>query len=427
MGLGISLNITDAFFASRISDDAAAAIGALLPVLLIGVSVFVSLGQAGCSVAGQLLGADRPDRAQETFSVLIVLHLVVGLAFSAALWGLRQEIPIWLGLRADIAAHATNYLAWIGAAQFVRSVQFAYVNILNAQGETRWTLVEGVLMNAVNVGLNALFLSGSFGFDTAEQRLQGVAWATVFATCFGLALSAAIVHLKLRLRFRFVSGSSVRSVRAVLRIGVPAALEPIAYHVSQIAIVTMVVHLGPGALAARTYVTNLMLLSVLWIGALGSSVQILVAHKIGAGEPDLADQELRRGMRWGAAGALGIALLLLLLRHEALGLFTSDASVIALAAPLFWIAALGETMRTTNIIAGGALRSSGDATYTALSGAAVMFGFSVPVCYVLAFPFKLGLIGIWLGMALDEGVRSLINWSRWRSGIWRTRGILQNE
>src|SRR3954468_17288681 len=59
LSLSLSLIFADAFFLSRISDAAAGAAGALNPLLGATVVLFSSIGQAGASVAGRMLGARR--------------------------------------------------------------------------------------------------------------------------------------------------------------------------------------------------------------------------------------------------------------------------------------------------------------------------------------------------------------------------------
>lgn len=420
MGLGISLNVTDSFFLSRVSDHAAAAVGGLLPVLLICLSVFVSVGQAGCAVASQLTGARKTDEARFAYSALIALNLASGLVLSSTLWLLSDQIPEWLGYPTELRDHGATYLRWVGGAQFVRAAQFAYTNILNSKGMTRWTLAEGILMNLSNLGFNALFLSGAFGLNPLEFGLRGVAWATVLSTILGLGLSMWVTHVVLGIHLPTELGPAFRrATRRIVAIGAPSALEPMAYQMSQMILISFIVSLGPAALAARTYTANVNLVSVLWLVALGSAVQILVAHRIGETRFDAADAELKRALRWGGGGACAIALCLLCFRSPLVHFFTDDPEVVSIALPLFWVTLFSEPARTANIIAGGALRSSGDARFTALAGAAVMFGFSLPVCYVLGFVLDFGLIGIWVGMGLDEAARGLVNTLRWRSGRWR--------
>ena len=60
LAVGISGPILDSWFLSRVSDDAAAGVGATLPVFVVLQTVIVALAQAGASVAGQYLGARQP-------------------------------------------------------------------------------------------------------------------------------------------------------------------------------------------------------------------------------------------------------------------------------------------------------------------------------------------------------------------------------
>src|SRR6185369_5957678 len=67
LSLSLSLIFADAFFLSRISDAAAGAAGALNPLLGATVVLFSSIGQAGASVAGRLLGARRYAELPATY------------------------------------------------------------------------------------------------------------------------------------------------------------------------------------------------------------------------------------------------------------------------------------------------------------------------------------------------------------------------
>jgi len=42
----------------------------------------------------------------------------------------------------------------------------------------------------------------------------------------------------------------------------------------------------------------------------------------------------------------------------------------------------------------------------------------------LGIPLGLGLVGMWIGFALDENIRGVILLRRWRSGRWRSKGFV---
>ena len=48
----------------------------------------------------------------------------------------------------------------------------------------------------------------------------------------------------------------------------------------------------------------------------------------------------------------------------------------------------------------------------------------VGTALLLAFGLKLGLAGLWLGMASDEFYRSIANFWRWKSGRWKTKAVV---
>ncbi|MDO8335955.1 MAG: MATE family efflux transporter, partial [Candidatus Saccharibacteria bacterium] len=74
-----------------------------------------------------------------------------------------------------------------------------------------------------------------------------------------------------------------------------------------------------------------------------------------------------------------------------------------------------------------ALRCAGDATFTSISSIGVIWLFSVPLAYVLAMPFGLGLYGLLIAAVMDEFVRALIKGWRWRQGKWMYTGVAARE
>jgi Na+-driven multidrug efflux pump len=158
LGLSLSLSFTDAFFLSRISDSAAAAAGAINPLLGATLVLFSVMGQAGASVAGRLHGAQRHAELPRTYFVMLAFNLTIGAAISATLFLLHTRVPAWLGLRGQAASFASTYLAILGGCQVLKAVQLAYGNMLNARGETRWVMVEAIATNVANIGLNVALL-----------------------------------------------------------------------------------------------------------------------------------------------------------------------------------------------------------------------------------------------------------------------------
>ncbi len=419
--LYFSLTITDTLFLSRESDGAAAAVGALMPMLTLAAAVFSALGQAGCAVAGQQLGARWDARVPGTYGAMLWVNGAFGAALSLAALVLHRQMPRWLGLSGTELDHADAYLTWVGGTLFIAGALFTLTNIANSRGQTQWVLAQALLTNVLNVGLNALFLWGPWG----SLGVTGVAWATVLARIGGVVLLVVAVE-RMQLRIELLpSLAKLRSAAGpILRIGLPSALEPLAFEGSRIVLMMFIISMGPVALAARVYTYNLTVISVIWSIALAVGTQILLAHRIGEGRLVEAHRQLYRSLALAVAGSTALVVVLNVFRVPLVTMLTRDVEVLELTQPLFQLAVLLEVGRSVNVVAGSALRSSGDARFTGFVGAALMWGLAIPLSYWLGVSRGMGVVGVWLAMAIDECVRGAVNLVRWQSGAWKTRTVV---
>lgn len=425
LALSLSLSFVDAFFLSRVSDRAAAAVGALLPVIGMTIMVFSPLAQAGASVAGQLMGAGRHERVPGTYLALVLMNASFGLCASAFFLAFAGHVPRWLGLEPEMAHDATTYLRIVGGCIFLRAVQIGFTNILNSRGETRWTLAEAAFTNVLHVVLNGAFLYGWFGMP--RWGVAGIALSYVISLACGLSFTMCVVRFKLGVRLPWsLAWPELRELlRPILHIGLPSALEPISFQCMQLVLNLIVIQLGATVLAARVYAFNFfMVTTILWAVAFGIGTQISIAHRVGASLYDDANRVLQRALTITISGNLLLCAGLAAAHPLLLTQLTSDVSVIEAAHPIFLLAPLVEAGRAANIVAGGALRACGDSRFTAVLGTGLMWCVGVPMAYFFSTSLGLGLAGIWLAMGLDEGARGVMNFLRWRHGRWRQLGVV---
>jgi len=192
LSLSLSLIFADAFFLSRISDAAAGAAGALNPLLGATLVLFSSIGQAGSSVAGRLLGARRYGELPATYLALLAFNSLVGIVVSALLFLLHPYLPGWLGLRGESELYGQTYLGVLGSFQFLKAIQIAYGKVLDSRGETRWVIIEAVATNVTNISLNAAMAKGLWGLP--RPSVAAVTGATVISVAFCMLFTVAVVQ-----------------------------------------------------------------------------------------------------------------------------------------------------------------------------------------------------------------------------------------
>jgi Na+-driven multidrug efflux pump len=60
-------------------------------------------------------------------------------------------------------------------------------------------------------------------------------------------------------------------------------------------------------------------------------------------------------------------------------------------------------------------------------GGSMMWGIGVACAYLFGGILGLGLTGVWMAMVLDEILRGVVNYRRWRRGRWRVTSALVPE
>jgi len=423
LAVGISGPIIDSWFLSRVSDDAAAGVGATLPVFVLLQTMLNAMGQAGAGVAGQYLGAGRPRLADATFTLMVSLLACGGLVLGALLSLSSPWVVYALGLRGDIAGHSVEFLRIIGAGFVGRALIAGLTNLLAARGLTLWNLGVSIAIVGLNVLFNMLLVGRFLGLPCLG--VQGVALATILS--WGLVSLGTLALVVRRLGFHpswmLLALGWKRILRHLVRIGVPSAAEPIAYQLFQVALASQVVRLGTFALTARVYAANLANLPVLFSYGLGFGAQILVSHLVGARDFATAHRRLKAAVAWGAGLSLVSSVALAASGHWLLGLFSRDTGIVALGALLLWIDVLLQPAKAANIAITFSLRAAGDSRFPAIVGSTLMFTVGIGAAFGLAFGVGWGVAGIWLGMAVDEWTRAVVNAWRWKSGAWQSKGV----
>ena len=81
--------------------------------------------------------------------------------------------------------------------------------------------------------------------------------------------------------------------------------------------------------------------------------------------------------------------------------------------------------RAVNIVMVRALQAAGDIKTPVTVGIIGMWFVAVLFSYIFGIVFQLGLIGVWLAMALDEILRAFVFIYRWQSGKWRNKTMTE--
>jgi Na+-driven multidrug efflux pump len=328
-----------------------------------------------------------------------------------------------MSLTPTVESFAAIYLSIIGWMVALWGCRTIYQTILNIYGEPKWNTLSNVVFFMVNLLGNAVAVYGFMGI--APSGVAGVAVASVVAALASLLVLVLIVHLRLKIRLPFVEGFTQfpHLIKPVLRIAAPSILEPMSFQAYMISLNWIAASVSDLALKVKIYAYNTFLFCLMISIALSMATEAIIAQRIGRKEFDIADQQLWRSLKVALLGTGIMAVAWLVFNQPILALFTSDAAVLAIGFWVFLWSLLAEPARTTNIMIGSALRSTGDATFTSVSSIVVIWLFSIPLAYALAIYFHWGIYGLLAAAFVDETIRALIKRWRWRQRKWENYGV----
>ncbi len=422
-GIGVFQPMMDSWFLSRTSESAAAGVGALMPILGTIFMAIQAFSQAGASIASQFLGANAGSHARTTITMVIVGSLLLGLSMTLLVLPSSNRIVHALGLSGDTATYGVEFLQVVCFGFIFRALQTTLTALIATHGLTIWNLIGNSLTIALNIGLNIVFLNGLFGLP--KMHVEGVALATALSWAFSSGILWCVLRLKLHHKTRILDLKRSRAVIGDwIRIGLPAAAEPVSFQLFQVFITAMVVHLGTLAVTARVFSANFAMFAVILGVGLGNGNQILVAHLVGAHDYKKAFRRTIQSLVASSSTGLLVAIVVALLGEHLLRLYTENPEVLRLGSACLWCDVLLQPFKSANVVLTSSLRAAGDSKFPAICGSLMMWTLGVGSALFLAFVLDLGLVGLWLGMACDEIYRSCANFYRLKSGRWKKATVI---
>ncbi|SHL26232.1 MATE family efflux transporter [Fibrobacter sp. UWEL] len=422
-GIATCQPMMDSWFLARTSETAAAGVGALGPILGAIFMAITAFSQAGASIASQFMGAERPRQAGTTQTMVLLGSLLLGIAIMFITLPLSHNIVSWMGLTGDAATYGYEFLYIVSFGFAFRSLQTTLTSLIATHGLTVWNLVGNIITIISNAIMNIIFLNGYLGFP--KMGVKGVAIATMLSWLISSIVLYIILKFKIHHKIR---NTDFKRSRVILpdwiRIGVPAAIEPVSFQIFQVVLTAIIVHLGITAMTARIFSANFAMLAVILSVGLSSGNQILVAHLVGAHDYDKANRRLHQSLAAGCSSGFIVALIVALCGTKLMSFYTLDPEIQRLGQICLWCDVVLQPFKAANMTITAALRASGDSKFPAIVGSTMMWTCGLGTALFLGFVLDLGLAGIWLGMAADEFYRSIVNYIRWRRGNWKTLGVV---
>lgn len=429
----LAMQLIDFWMVSWLGTEAQAAIGPA------GIAAF-SLSCIGMGVAGavqtfvsQADGRGTPKEGGaytwQTLYIAAVMGLVaIPVSWTAPSW--YGWLAAWAGHPPQVAQLEIDYLRVTLHIVAPATVCSGLQSFFNGVQKPRLTLYLMIISTLVNAQANCVLMFGMWGFP--EMGIAGAAWGTVIGWMVrALLLCGAMFLPQFAEKYGVVQGLrfSWQKTKGMLYVGAPSALQWLVEFGSW-ALFNIIVmpRFGQITMASANIAVQIIHLTLMPAVGLGLALTSQVGFAIGEKRNDKAYQRVRI-----AAWVLGIYMvtmgaMMLIFRDLFIGIFTTEAEVIAIGRIiLIWVAVfqIGDALAITHMFA---LRGAGDTRVPAivlmiLAWAFQGLGAMLVAIYVPSF----GVSGPWSMCAfyiLSLGI--FATW-RWYSGSWQKIKLFKDD
>ena len=409
------------------NDNSANAINqanSILDVLTMSMSV---LAAGSLILINQFKGAKDKESEQKIYSIAFFFNFFLSFALSLIIFLFADDLFRLMNVSPAFFDEAVVYIKINGAFLFLQAIILSLSTFLRSNALVVQGFIVSAAFNVLNVSLNALFL---YGFKITG--VTGVAIATVISRIIGsIALFIMIYKLTdIKLSIKKFFNNSKTLLKKLLQVSVPSAGESFSYSISQIVILSIINLIGltiaVAAPTAKTYVNIMVQFSFIFTSSISQAMQIMLGRFLGARNTDAAEKLINKTLFLAVSSSIIISLIQAIFASFIFSIFTKDIEVIKLCQYIMWIEVALEIGRAINITLVRALQTSGDVLFPTILAVIFCWAVAVVGSYIFGVVLKLGIVGVWIAMSIDELCRGFIFIIRLKRGKWKNRNLVNN-
>lgn len=434
--LTVFVGMADTMMVSYAGEDAVSGVSLVNSLDTLLLIFFTSMISGGAVVLSQALGKNDPKGTSESAKQL--LYIVTGLAtiLTIAVTIFRKPLlNLFFGDAEEIIMKsAQNYM-------FFMAFTFPFIAIrdcggacFRAAGNTRVSLVVSIIVNLVNIAMNAVFIYG------CQWGAAGAALATLIARIVGAAIMLLLIlnpkHL-IHIEHLFQYKPDLSIIKKVMKVGIPNGIESAMFQMGRVLTQSLISGLGGIAIAANAVALNISNFQYMTGNTFSPVMITVVGRCIGAKKKDQAKHYSRRLLIMNYLMIWAVILVTVIFINPLLSAYSlSEASADLAKQLIFFHAAAAAILWPIGFMLPSSFRAAGDVRFSMVVSMSTMWIFRVFGGYICALEkisvfglfsipgLGLGIMGVWIAMGIDWLFRASLFMLHYLQGKWLNRNVL---
>lgn len=414
--------VSDVFFVSRLGADAIATVGLTESMLAMIYAIAVGLAIGATAIVARRIGEHDAEGAARAAVQSTVLGL--GVAAVLGVLGIRfgGSLLTAMGAGPDVLAHAAYTRVMLGGNATILLL-FLVNAIFRGAGDAAIAMRVLWLANIINIALGPCLIFGLGPFP--RLGVAGAAVATTIGRGTGVLYAFSRLlrpggRIDIRARHLRVEPALIGRVA---RLSSAGALQAFVATASWVGLVRILSTFGSDALAGYTIAMRVVTFALLPSWGLGNAAATMVGQSLGAGMPERAERAVWLTAFYNVCflGATGLALVIG--AREIVGLFTSDAAVVAVGTDALRLVAGGFVFYAYGMVVTQSFNGAGDTLTPTWLNLAIFWCGEIPAAYLLAGPLGFGARGVFLSIVLAFSTLAIASVALFRRGRWKTQAV----
>jgi putative MATE family efflux protein len=404
-----------------ISTQALGAVSAVFPIVFLLFSFVFGVSSGSSVLVGQAFGAKDFHKVKKVAGTVLGAALYLGI-FVAIVGTIGSSTVLgWLATPPDILPQSDAYARVIFLTMPVFFFYFVYVTILRGTGDSTTPFYTLIVSSVLAITVTPVFIVGLFGLPKLGVVSAAVAGVIANTAALGwLLYYLARKNHPLKFDRETLADMWIdwKILGAVLRIGLPTALQVMMVSLAEIAVISFVNRFGSSATAAYGAVNQVVGYVQFPAISIGIAASIFGAQCIGARREDKLGSVVRSAV--GLNYAIGAVLIgaCYLFAWFILGWFITDPHTLRMAHELLMITLWSYAVFGNSAVLSGLMRGSGTVLWPTAIGIFAIWGVEVPAAYLLMH--RIGLDGVWLGYPIAYCVALALQFSYYEF-VWKRK------
>jgi MATE family multidrug resistance protein len=405
----VTVNLADNMMVGHVGTTELAAAAFAVNIFHVGMLFGLGITYGLTPLVGQSLSSKDPQKIGSWLRNGVLVHFVASVIL-CALMSLVVFFMDRMGQSKEVVEMAIPYYLIQVSSLLPLMLFFSVKQFFEGTGNTKIAMIITIAANLINIGLNYVLIYGKLGFPALG--LNGAGYATLISRILMPVLFVWMVlkkpDLRAYLKLAYHSVIDKAKITRIAAIGLPIGLqlviEVLAFSIGAI----MLGWISKESIAGHQVALGMVSMTYMISFGLASGTTIRVSHAFGDHDRNELKQTIFASLHMVVAFMALMGLLFILFRNQLPELFTSDPEVIEVAAGLLIVGAFFQIFDGMQVVLLGALRGMADVRipmYLAFFSYIVV---SLPISYLLAFVFKMGSPGVWIGFVFGLSTAAVL-------------------